>query len=112
MNQQIIEVTGQNFEQEVLKSDRPVLVDFWAAWCGPCRAMSPILDELAHQYGDQVKFTKCNVDDNSSTAAQYRILSIPTLILFVDGKPEKTLIGAMQKRKLTDELQPWLTAAV
>ncbi len=88
-----MQFTDQNFEAEVLKSDKPVLVDFWAVWCGPCQMMGPIIEELAKEVGDKYKVGKLNVDENRETASKYGIMSIPTLIIFKDGKAVKQFVG-------------------
>ena len=92
--------TDDNFEVEVLKSEKPVLIDFWAPWCGPCKAVGPIVEELAAQLKDSVKMMKLNVDESQKTAIKYGVRSIPTLILFKDGKVLDTLIGLVPKEKL------------
>ena len=92
--------TDDNFEGEVLKSDKPVLIDFWAPWCGPCKAVGPIVEELAEQLKDSVKIMKLNVDENQKIAIKYGLRSIPTLILFKDGKVLDTLIGLVPKERL------------
>ncbi len=94
------EVTDGSFETEVLKSDKPVLVDFWAPWCGPCRMVAPVVEELAEEYDGKVKFLKLNTDDNVNTAAQYGIRSIPTLLMFKGGKPVDQIIGFRPKGDL------------
>ena len=99
-----MQVTDQNFESEVLKSDKPVLVDFWAPWCGPCQMMGPIVDELAGEVGEKYKVVKLNVDENRGTAGQFGIMSIPTLIIFKDGKVAKQLVGLQSKESLQEEL--------
>ena len=104
----VAEVTDNNFQAEVLESDVPVLVDFWAPWCGPCRMVAPVVEEIAHERGDQLKVVKLNIDENQNTAIQFNVLSIPTLILFRHGQPAKTVIGAYPKRKLEAELEPAL----
>jgi thioredoxin 1 len=101
----LIEFTDDNFSAEVLKSDAPVLVDFWAPWCGPCKAIGPILDELAKTYGDKVKFTKCNVDDNPVTPGKFGIKAIPTLIFFKDGEVADQITGMVAKSKLEEALK-------
>ena len=94
--------TDNNFEDEVLKSDKPVLIDFWAPWCGPCKAVGPIVEELAGQLKDSVKVMKLNVDENQKTAINYGVRSIPTIILFKGGKVLDTIIGLVPKEKLED----------
>jgi thioredoxin 1 len=101
------EVTDNNFTAEVIESEGPVLVDFWAPWCGPCRVVAPVLEEIASERPD-LRIVKLNVDDNQQTAAQYQVLSIPTLILFKGGAPVKTVVGAYPKKKLEQELEPVL----
>jgi thioredoxin 1 len=105
----LTEVTDNNFDAEVLESESPVLVDFWAPWCGPCRVVAPVLEEIAGERPD-LRIVKLNVDDNQQTAARYQVLSIPTMILFKGGSPVKTVIGAYPKKKLEAELEPVLAA--
>ena len=107
MTGKLPDVTDANFQAEVLDSESPVLVDFWAPWCGPCRVVHPILEEMAAER-DELTVVSLNVDDNQQTAARYEVLSIPTLILFKDGAEAKRVIGAMPKRRLESELQPAL----
>jgi len=101
------DVTDNNFQAEVLEADGPVLVDFWAPWCGPCRVVAPVLEEMAQERPD-LRIVKLNVDDNQQTAAQFEVLSIPTMILFKNGQAAKKIIGAYPKRRLEAELEPVL----
>ena len=103
----IIDVTDATFDVEVLESDGPVIVDFWAPWCGPCRVVAPVLEEIASER-DDLRIVSLNVDDNQQTAARYEVLSIPTLILFRDGAEAKRIVGALPKRRLEAELEPAL----
>lgn len=96
--------TDQNFDSEVLKSDKPVLVDFWAPWCGPCKVQGPIIDQLASELGDRVKIGKLNVDENSQTASQYGIMSIPTLLIFQHGKVVEQMLGVQEHDALKAKL--------
>ena len=96
----ILTVGDQDFKKEVLESQQPVLVDFWATWCGPCRAIAPALEELASQYKGKVKVAKVNVDDNQQTPQAYGVMSIPTLLLFKGGKVVEQIVGAVPKSKL------------
>jgi thioredoxin 1 len=99
-----IEFTDQNFDQEVIRSDRPVLVDFWAPWCGPCQVMIPIMEELSKEMEGKVKVGKINVDENPNIASQYGVMSIPTIKIFVGGKIVKEFVGVQNKDVLKDEL--------
>lgn len=96
----IVEITDKNFEQEVSKSELPVLVDFWAAWCGPCRAIAPVIDELANEYVGKIKIGKCNVDENPITPSRYGIRAIPTLIFFKNGSVIEQITGAVAKSQI------------
>ncbi|MFP5222192.1 MAG: thioredoxin [Acidobacteriota bacterium] len=97
-----IQVTDATFEEEILKCQLPVLVDFWAPWCGPCRAMGPVIDELANEYSGQVKVAKMNVDENPSTPSKYGIRAIPTLILFKGGEVVEQITGAVSKSSIKE----------
>jgi thioredoxin 1 len=103
----LTEVTDANFQAEVIESEKPVLVDFWAPWCGPCRVVAPVLEEIATERPD-LRIVKLNVDENQQTAASFGVLSIPTLILFKNGQAAKTVVGAYPKKKLEAELEPAL----
>jgi thioredoxin 1 len=104
------DVTDTNFQSEVLESDQPILVDFWAPWCGPCRVVHPILEEISAERDGELRIVSLNVDDNQQTAAQYEVLSIPTMILFKDGAEAKRVVGALPKRRLEAELDPALVS--
>lgn len=99
------EFTDQNFDQEVLKSDKPALVDFWAPWCGPCQIMGPIIEDLAKEIGSKAKVGKINVDENPGTAAKYGVMSIPTIKIFKGGKIVKEFVGVQSKDLLKEELE-------
>lgn len=100
----VVKLTDQNFEEEVLKSSTPVLVDFWAAWCGPCRVIAPVIEELAEELTGKVKVCKLNVDENPITPGKFGIKAIPTLIIFKDGNPIETIVGAVSKSTILNIL--------
>jgi len=104
----VINASDQNFEDEVIKSTMPVLVDLWAPWCGPCRMVAPVIDKLAEKYDGKMKFCRLNVDENPQTAAKYRIMSIPTLMFFKDGQAVDTVIGAVPERVLQPKIDALL----
>ncbi len=99
-----LEVSDQNFEEEVIKSNEPVLVDFWAPWCGPCRMVTPVIDKLAQKYQGKFKFCKLNVDENPKTATKFRVMSIPTLMFFKNGQVADTVIGAVPEGALQPKI--------
>jgi len=101
----VLELSDKSFDQEVVKSNTPVLVDYWAAWCGPCRMIAPMVEELAGKYQGKMKFGKLNVDDHPQVAAQYRIMNIPTLLLFKGGKEVDRIIGAQPKEELVRRIE-------
>ena len=108
MAQGIQDIDDSSFEKEILQADKPSIVDFWAPWCGPCKAIGPIVEDLASTYADQVKFTKCNVDDNPMTPSKYGIKAIPTLIFFKDGQVVNQITGMVAKSKLEDNIKSLL----
>lgn len=101
-------ITDQSFKTEVLENKGPVVVDFWAPWCGPCRMTGPIIDELAQEYAGKVKIGKINVDENSQTAGQYGVMSIPSILFFKNGQPVKTMVGAQSKENYKQEIEQLL----
>lgn len=104
----VTEVTDNNFQAEVIESGVPVLVDFWAPWCGPCRMVAPVVEEIAKERGAELKVVKLNIDENQQTAITFNVMSIPTLMLFRHGQQVKTVVGAYPKKKLEAELEPAL----
>jgi thioredoxin 1 len=108
MNIMVIDVSDQNFENEVIKSELPVLLDLWAPWCGPCHMVAPVIESLAGKYNGKIKFCRLNVDENPQTAAKYRIMSIPTLMFFKDGQVADTVIGAVPERILQPKIDALL----
>ncbi len=106
----VTEINSENFDAEVLLSSKesPVLIDFWAPWCGPCKMISPIVEELSDEYGEKVKFVKINTDESPDTATKYGIMSIPTLIIFRDGEPVERIIGFTQKNNLKKKIDEQL----
>jgi len=103
-------ITDQTFQQEVLENKGLVVVDFWAAWCGPCRMVSPVIDELAKEYEGKVKIGKVNVDENSQVVNQYNVMSLPSVVLFKDGQPIKTMVGAQSKESYKQEIEQILAS--
>lgn len=104
-----IKVTDANFEDSVVNADKPVLVDFWAEWCGPCKMIAPVLEELAEEMDEQLLIGKLDVDENQSTAMAFGVMSIPTLMLFKGGEPVATLVGYQPKQQLVSKIQPHLS---
>ena len=105
-----VEGTDANFEKEVLKADMPVLVDFWAPWCGPCRMVAPVVEQIANEYQGKIKVVKLNTDENQNTAMMYGIRSIPTLGIFKDGQVVDAVIGAVPKQYLEEKIKPYLVS--
>jgi thioredoxin 1 len=111
MSKNIVHVSDQSFEQEVINSDVPVLIDYWAEWCGPCKMIAPIIEEIAAEYGEKIKIAKFNIDENPETPPKYNIRGIPTLMLFKNGNVEATKVGAVSKSQLAEFIESNIGAA-
>ena len=107
----VFEVTDDTFDHDVLAADVPIVLDFWAPWCGPCKAVEPILEQLAQQTNGRVEFAKLNIDENPLTASRYGVLSIPTTIVFDGGEARETLVGARPRKHYERALDPWLSGS-
>jgi thioredoxin 1 len=105
MAQNVVEIEDSSFDKEIVQSDKPAMVDFWAPWCGPCKAIAPVVNDLAGTYGDRIKFAKCNVDDNPITPGKFGIKAIPTLIFFKDGQVVDQITGMVAKSKLEEAIK-------
>jgi len=103
-----LDITDESFEKEVINSSATTVVDFWAPWCGPCRKLSPMLDEIASEMGNNVKFVKLNTDENIETAKKYAVSGLPTLLVFKDGEAKERLVGLMPKSTIVSKIQSWL----
>lgn len=103
-------ITDQTFKSEVLENKGPVVVDFWAPWCGPCQAVGPVIEELAKEYAGKVKIGKVNVDENSQTAGEYGVMSIPSVVFFQNGQPVKTMVGAQSKESYKQQIEQLLSS--
>ena len=101
-------ITSDSFDEVVNGSDKPVLIDFWASWCGPCRALSPVVEEISNDMADKLAVYKCNVEEEQDLAIKFQVMSIPTLILFKDGKPVHTMVGSAPKGRIVKELEEYL----
>ena len=105
---EIIHITGDNFEEEVIKASQPTIVDFTAVWCGPCKMLEPVVNELADAWNGRARFVKLDVDNNAETAMQYHVMGVPTLMLFVDGKPKERLTGYQPKKRIEKKFEHYL----
>ena len=101
----VLKITNENFKEEVLNSQKPVIIDFYADWCGPCRMMAPIIDEIAEKLGETAKVGKVNVDDNQELAVEYNVMSIPTIVIIKEGKVTKTFVGVTDKNEILEEMK-------
>ena len=108
MSEEILNVTDSDFDDEVIKSELPVLVDFWAVWCAPCRLVAPAVEQISQEFSGQLKVAKFNVDENQSVPAKYGIMSIPTLLFFKEGDLKETIVGALPKARIIERITPYL----